>query len=43
VTARMLIFLNNEVILRNINYTSDYIELSEAISSTARIHLPRQT
>lgn len=42
-TARMLIFLNNEVVLWNINYTSVYTELSEAISCTAWIHLPRQT
>lgn len=35
------IFSNNEVVLQNITYPSDYTELSEAINSTAWISLLR--
>lgn len=37
-----VIFSDNEVVLQNIKYPSDYTELSEAISSTAWIYLLRQ-
>lgn len=33
------IFSNDEVVLQNIKYPSDYTELSEAINSTAWIYL----
>lgn len=36
------IFSNNEVVLQNIKYPSDYTFLSEATSSTAWMYLLRQ-
>lgn len=36
------IFSKNQVVLQNINYTSDYTELSAAIDSATWIHLLRQ-
>lgn len=36
------IFSNNEVVLQNVKYASDYTELCEAINSIAWIYLLRQ-